>query len=219
MVAILLKKIFIKNIVSNINKELRSIFIHIPKCAGSSMEAHKWNIGSGHQTISDYKNNSINFDKFFKWCFVRNPWERIVSAYEDCPEIFKFAPSFDSFVNTLYLKKNNFPKGQIKYYDRFDIGFPIYRIHFMPMNLLIKIDNQICIDFIGRFENLQEDWEIVQKKLNIIPEKLKISNSRKQKVNLGRRTSDYKDLYNQNLIDLVGEIYEEDIKLFNYSFS
>lgn len=180
-----------------------------------------WNTGSGHKTISEYKSDGVDLDNYFKWCFVRNPWERIASAYEDCPEIFQFAPTFEDFINTLYSKKQNFPKSEIKFFQYFDIGFPLkyYRIHFMPMNLLIKINGELCIDFIGRYENLQEDWVKLQRKININPQNLILSNARKQKVNLGRKTSYYKDLYNQHLIDLVGELYEEDIKLFNYSFN
>lgn len=206
--------------MSNINNELKSIFIHIPKCAGTSMSNIAWNTGSGHKTISEYKSDGVDLDNYFKWCFVRNPWERIASAYEDCPEIFQFAPTFEDFINTLYSKKQNFPKSEIKFFQYFDIGFPLkyYRIHFMPMNLLIKINGELCIDFIGRYENLQEDWVNLQRKININPQNLILSNARKQKVNFGRKTSYYKDLYNQYLIDLVGELYEEDIKLFNYSF-
>ena len=88
----------------------------------------------------------------------------------------------------------------------------------MPMNLLIKINGEVCVDFIGRFENLESDWDTIQKKLNVEVKKLNKSNARVQKINFKRRTSFYKDLYNQNLIDLVGEIYEEDINLFNYKF-
>lgn len=184
------------------------------------MESKKWNLGYGHKSIFDYQKSGIDIDSYFKWCFVRNPWARIVSAYEDCPEIFKFAPSFNDFVNTLYSKKHNFPKEHISYSSIYDIGFPfsLYRIHFLPMNLLLKINGKIYMDFIGKFENLPKDWELVQKKLNLEYEHLNVINSRKQKINQNRRTSFYKDLYDQNLIDLVGEIYEEDIKLFNYKF-
>ena len=87
------------------------------------------------------------------------------------------------------------------------------------MNLLIKVNGELCVDFIGKYENLKEDWGKIQREINIKPQELILSNARKQKINFGRKTSYYKDLFNQYLIDLVGEIYEEDVKLFNYSFS
>ena len=86
----------------------------------------------------------------------------------------------------------------------------------MPMNLLMKIDGQICMDFIGRFENLLNDWEIIQTKIGVKKQVLPKTNDRASKKN--RKNSFYKERYSQNLIDLVGELYEEDVKLFGYSF-
>ena len=99
--------------MSNINNELKSIFIHIPKCAGTSMSSYKWNLGSGHKTIFEYYKDSINLKNYFKWCFVRNPWERIASAYEDCPEIFQVAPTFNKFIETIDSNRNKIPKNHI----------------------------------------------------------------------------------------------------------
>ena len=185
------------------------------------MSSYKWNLGSGHKTIFEYYKDSINLKNYFKWCFVRNPWERIASAYEDCPEIFQVAPTFNKFIETIHSNRNKIPKNHISYSNFYNIGFPnhLYRIHFMPMNLLIKVNGELCVDFIGKYENLKEDWGKIQREINIKPQELILSNARKQKINFGRKTSYYKDLFNQYLIDLVGEIYEEDVKLFNYSFS
>lgn len=182
------------------------------------MSQMSWNESSGHKTISDYFDEGIDISLYFKWCFVRNPWERIVSAYEDCPEIFSYAPTFESFINKIHSKKHNMLRQSLKYSEFIDIGFPIYRVHFMPMHLFIKVNNQICIDYIGRFENVDNDWLVINKHLNTVHIPLNRANSRRDKINLNRRNSFYKDLYNQNLIDKVGEIYEEDISLFNYTF-
>ncbi len=203
--------------MSNINRELNSIFIHIPKTAGSSIESIQWNMGSGHKTIYDYR-NIIDFPNFYKWCFVRNPWERIISAYEDCPEVWNEAASFEDFIYLLYKYKKNFYLKHLSWSEIIDIGLPrnLYRIHFMPMNLLMKIDGQICMDFIGRFENLLNDWEIIQTKIGVKKQVLPKTNDRASKKN--RKNSFYKERYSQNLIDLVGELYEEDVKLFGYSF-
>jgi hypothetical protein len=87
----------------------------------------------------------------------------------------------------------------------------------MPMNLLMKIDGQVCVDFIGRFENLSNDWRTVQEKIGVEKQDLIKCNDRARKK--GRKNSLYKDQYSQELIDLVGELYQEDIKLFRYTFS
>jgi len=85
------------------------------------------------------------------------------------------------------------------------------------MNLLMKIDGQMYVNFIGRFENLSNDWQVVQEKIGVEKQDLIKTNDRASKN--GRKNSLYKDQYSQELIDLVGELYQEDIKLFAYTFS
>jgi hypothetical protein len=199
------------------NDKLKSLFVHIPKCAGTSMEANQWNCGTGHDTIYDYyQNKNIELSDYFKWCFVRNPWERIVSAYEDCPEVLPHAPTFSKFIEIIYKNKNQFKIPHINWSKLPYIGLPIDRIHFFPMKLLICRDYEICVDFVGRYENLPNDWHSLQTKLNIKPQQLPHYNKRKNK--FMQFTNDWRSLYSNNLINMVYEIYQDDIDYFNYSY-
>ena len=87
-----------------ISHEHKCIFIHVPKCAGESIETAlmgrpNWEsddpnyaslglpddskIGQDkHYTISQWKDH-INFTNYFKFSFVRNPWDRVYSAYRN----------------------------------------------------------------------------------------------------------------------------------------
>ena len=59
--------------------ETRSMFVHIPKTAGISVGLSLYGGKSGdHRTIRDYKLcfSKAEFDSFFKFAFVRNPWDR-----------------------------------------------------------------------------------------------------------------------------------------------
>ena len=67
--------------MSNYNKKLNHIFIHIPKTAGSSMENQPWVGGRGHLRIQAFAEQGLDIEKIFVWCFVRNPYDRLVSAY------------------------------------------------------------------------------------------------------------------------------------------
>lgn len=64
--------------------ESKSIFVHIPKCAGVSINKSLYgNLAGGHTTFDEY---IIIFEpkcieNYFKFTFVRNPWDRVVSAY------------------------------------------------------------------------------------------------------------------------------------------
>lgn len=202
--------------MSSLNREEKRIFIHTPKCAGSSMEVFDWNKGRGHNTIFDYS-RVVNIDNFFKWCFVRNPWDRIVSAYEDCPEVNAHITSFEEFIKILHENKNVFNIPHLSFNNLPTVpGLPAQRIHFFPQIKLITLNNNVHIDFIGRFERLEEDWKTILKIINIPYQKLEKLNTRAGKPK--RKNSPYKSLYTPELINKVAEIYKEDIDYFKYTF-
>lgn len=186
--------------MSCLNESLKSLFIHIPKCAGTSMSSANWNKGSGHSTIENYK-SKVNLNEYFKWCFVRNPFSRIVSAYVTCPEIKHL--NFEDVVALIYKNKpKNFHAGTT-WENICDLGLGVRRIHFYPMLSLIGEE----MDFVGRFESLETDWGKVCSVLRV-SEALPQKNIRK--VN-------YLDYYTPRLEKMVSEIYERDFEFFGYS--
>jgi|TARA_Y100000289_G_C3931203_1_gene156541 hypothetical protein len=205
--------------MSCVNHELKSIFIHVAKCGGSSLSSFDWNQGSGHDSYSDYESKILNISDYFTWSFVRNPWVRAVSAFEDCPEIHDEVPDFKTYINILYKNKSLFQNKKFTSYgsNHKIPEFPVGRIHFWPSALCLKNKNgDLSIDFIGKLENLEEDFKSICDKLNIKNCNVPHKNQRKGKKL--RKNTFYKDLYNDSLINQVGEIYSEDIELFNYSF-
>jgi len=80
------------------------------------------------------------WNSYFKFCFVRNPWDRAVSRYY-------WNLSRDSRQTNLNksLRRNN-PNS----------NFEIY-----------SIDGQLAVDFVGRFENMQTDLQKVYERLNL----------------------------------------------------
>lgn len=184
--------------MSHINHELKSLFIHVPKCGGSSMESFKWNNGNGHSTILDFER--CNKEEYFKWCFVRNPFDRIASAYITCPEL-----RIGSFLEFLQTIRDNRPKNfgnLIRWNQCESLGLNVPRIHFYPMTSLVSIKS---MDFIGRFENIKEDWKIISEKFgetNQLPVK------RKRTISL--------PTYDENSRALVREIYASDFAEFKY---
>lgn len=197
------------------------IYIWIPKCAGSSLSSvvknyiDKPHVGTTHENLQSYQKNFR--DSAFKFTFVRNPWDRIFSTYNfylgqgpghmyykyDKPKVDFIKNnklSFEEYVNlTLGGEEcshfvNNCMRGDI---------------HLKP------IIGYFCrekgdFDFVGKFENINEDFKEVSKRLNW--KELEIPH--KNKSNRG----DYKEHYNEKLIQMVYSRYKKDIESFDYQF-
>ena len=71
------------------------------------------------------------------------------------------------------------------------------------------VEVEIIVDYVGRFENLEEDF-------NVIRDKLKIT-TRLPKKNVSIR-GDYRSAYDNEMIEFVYKHCEKDIKEFGYEF-
>ena len=71
-------------------------------------------------------------------------------------------------------------------------------------------NGKLLIDFVGRFENIQKDFNTICGKINIPQMELPKANPSNH--------SYYKDYYNKHTIDLIANAYKEDIDIFNYEF-
>lgn len=191
--------------------ENQCIFIHIPKCAGISLSQSLFGHCVPHATITDYQImfGASLFKKYFKFTIVRNPWDRLVSAYFfiknggfDSTDKFLFTPfieefpTFDSFVRFIYFNKNI-----------------TKLLHLLPQHHWIQTPaGDIPIDYIGKLENLSESLKVIKSELNIdcIPSPKRINSSPRER--------DYHKYYTKETANMVAEIYKKDIKLLGYKF-
>ena len=225
--------------MSYINHNIKSLFIHVPKCAGTSMERLDWNRGNHHNTIYDFytkkdgklenRQDAVDFDfaSYFKWGFVRNPWDRLVSVYEHVLGVWikrskiKDKYPFNLLIKDMWKKKDIF-KGRTNYRLKEAWNSENYAlngrqiVHLSPQHLFLEIDGKIAVDFIGRFENLNSDFKYVCNKLRQ-PYKLEHVN-RSADQYIGDIKLDYSEYYTKELRDMAGDIYARDIELFGYKF-
>lgn len=190
----------------------KAIFVHIPKCAGVSVARSLFgNFGGTHTRISNYMLafSHEEFSSFFKFTFVRDPWDRLASAYfflkkggmhdldaQWAEENLKGHESFEQFVMA-WLSPANAEKS----------------LHFVPQyRFICKPGSQTPeVDFIGRFENIQQDFSLIADRMGV---EASLAEENVTAVSVER----YKDLYTEQMRDKVASVYQVDIKLFGYRF-
>lgn len=150
--------------------------------------------GNLQDAIKRFKD--VDFKKYFKFTFVRNPWERYFSyfkyAYKQPSEL-----TVENFKQLVYEMKNYQPKG----------FSPLE-----PQSHWFLNKGKIIVDFIGCVENMSLDLKFISNKLNL---NLKIPT---KKINKSIEYLDKKNFYTQELIDIVAELEKDVIKLKNYTF-
>ena len=71
-----------RGVYSGYPNQYKCIFIHIPKAAGTAVTQALFGPVSRHVPYFEYeKANPRKFKRYFKFAFVRNPWDRLVSTY------------------------------------------------------------------------------------------------------------------------------------------
>jgi len=200
-----------------ISDKYKTIFVHIPKTGGQSinrmleLEAKKEHLISVTEPILQHilpaeikkRIPAKKWNTYYKFTIIRNPYEKCLSDFLWFK--FQFCPRFDIPVTTfgetfqkhLEYRKNIVNQG--KYTGMFDN-------HFIPMVDYLK---DIDYDKICRFENLTEDIEDVKKHIN--------NTNELKKINATNHTN-YQSYYDDTCRQLVEEMYGEDIKYFGYSF-
>lgn len=185
----------------------RCLFIHIPKTAGTSVIQAIGARRRIHLPWWVYQfADPRRFRDYFKFCFVRNPWDRAVSTY------FYLKSGGAGLVDAYFTRTI---QDQYTSFDSFVMDFlDESRIHehelLRPQYLYIHdIAGNCMVDFVGRFESIDEDFRHVADKLGVDAQ-LPVSNK-------SART-DYAQYYSPAHMEKIGRLYHKDIALFGYRF-
>lgn len=215
-----------------ISVEKNFLFVHVPKTGGNSIqnilkdysEDEIVNIAKNHDSVERFevRNNKYNikkhstldgyksvlspeqFKKMFKFATIRNPWDRCISFY--------FSPSRgvkEWNRNDFILFLNNKVKPLRHYIKLESFTNKVTRKLKIPINISTgRLDQDI--DFLIRFENLDEDFQIVCKKMDIPYINLPKYNKSERK--------HYSEYYDQELKEIVEKKFKEEIELVGYEF-
>ncbi|MBL4799499.1 MAG: sulfotransferase family 2 domain-containing protein [Oleispira sp.] len=186
------------------------VFVHIPKAAGSSVSLSLFGFQVSHRSAIEYQlDDPLKFTEYYKFSFVRNPWDRLVSAYfflkqggmdvRDkawADENLSDIDSFDQFVREWVNSENIMKKN-----------------HFIPQYLYLNNgipgSRTILVDYVGRTEDMDASFAHVSKKIESEFE-LVTRNSSEHK--------EYREYYTEETKMIVRDIYAFDVELFGYKF-
>jgi hypothetical protein len=165
-----------------------------------------------HANVNDLKKytSSQFFEDCFKFTFVRNPYSWLVSNYffwsrgiHGCylNHLNKQYFSLHRVIEDFKLDSMSF-KDWVKWY--------IVNVCGTQFEMIVNEQNEMSLDFIGKLENFQEDFNIVCDKIGIPRQELPHENKTNHK--------HYTEYYDDKTLDIVAKKYAKDIDYFEYEF-
>jgi len=162
-----------------------------------------------HPRLKDIRD--VDLSNYFKFAFVRNPFDRIVSTWEN-PAI-KFRTSFEEFI-----ERNTDPS-----YKKTDW------LTQTQSDILVCKEGYTYFDYVGKYESLEEDFEFVRNKLDIPKKVFLLRSTEKQRPvdydklpiinnSQGKDHGNYREYFNDRTRGLVERYYEKDLEIFEYEF-
>lgn len=207
------------------------LFVHIAKTGGTSVRAalapllwrdpvfwltipcRRLSHLTGHRSVTKFPRHAKVvaakemlpqeiFERLYKFAFVRNPWDLQVSSYHhirrERPHLIAHVKDFPGFIRF-----------------KLDPARP-YQYHLdtsieLQSDYLKDLSGRIVVDFIGRYERLQEDFDQVCERIGIAKKLLPHKRQAKDR-------DDYRKYYDDATAELVARHFKPDIEALGYAF-
>tara|TARA_R110000824_G_scaffold14726_12_gene62502 strand:+ start:2917 stop:3579 length:663 start_codon:yes stop_codon:yes gene_type:complete len=163
-----------------------------------------------HYTLEQHHNMKIfNKESFlyaWKFTFVRNPFDRLVSVYHYSQDTYgtKSNVAFEEFIQKV--------KKAVEMKEYYKWLGPTQPNHICPQYLYVYNKGNKLADYVGRMENFDVDLQNIFEQLKLAPL------SSINKVNMTPKRDKYRKYYTDDTKRVVEKIYEKDLNLFNYEF-
>lgn len=185
----------------------RVIFIHIPKCAGSSFLDSYLGYQLGHINASEYYNldRSLFLDSFV-FSFVRHPVSRFISAYNFLQRttLWSYVPEIRAQLNLYGSSADQVAKTITKTSELLTLPW------FKPQHTFLEIGGKVAVNRVFKTENFAEDIKILQQSIET---QLRFqSNINRSSPNIQA----FEEVLNTDSIQNLESVYERDFTLFGY---
>lgn len=206
-----------------VNSRYGFVFVHVPKAAGTSVREAlqslegtrpEWTTQSKHETLADFDRQVRERQqprdrifrrhprRYFRFCFVRNPWDRLVSLHRYL--LGQHAERLGLVGCTL-----------ADLLERLDRGDEAIRsLHSMRQqaDFLTLPGGRMRIDFVGHFEHLGADFASILGRIGCPPLTLGHANTS------AHAGQDYRPAFDERLRRIVERTFADDIRHFGYEF-
>lgn len=191
----------------SVNRETGALFVHVPKCAGTTI-IRQLPIAHGHRSAEFFLwRDPALFERLFTFGFVRNPYDRLVSA-------FHYLRS-----DKTSARDGAFGRRAVGRYAGFrdfvaDLRHGAARrrtlgwVHFLPQSFyLCDRRGRVLVDHVGRTETFAADLDAINAATG-----LGLANARERAV----PRADWRSYYTPATARHVEAIYAADFEIFGY---
>jgi len=168
----------------------KALFVHIPKCGGSSISKAPWIVLHGSYKVSPRLVKIDSLKTIFS--FTRNPYTRFTSGvfnhgHADSAESFdKFLDEFEADPDKYTNTKDQVLRQQAPY---------------------LFFDGKLAVNYVGRLESIEEDWLQL---CEIVGEKFDIPHVNKNKY------PEHTKYLTERAKKIVQKVYNDDFELLGY---
>jgi len=192
------------------NDRWESIFVHVPRTAGTSIANALFEDGDcGHTPLYAYRAfDEARYRNYFKFAFVRNPFSRLVSAFHQNRENAR-NPRKKPWAAQYFSDLDGF----IEFVERMGGNSSYRRVvmahdHFRPQWEFVTVGGRVDLDFLGKFEDLEKDFQRISEELG--------ANTSLPKKNSSSHAN-YEHYYTSKAKNIVEKLYKNDFRKLGYN--
>jgi chondroitin 4-sulfotransferase 11 len=191
------------------------VFVHIQKTGGVTVDRllneripDLRGLVARHGFASQGMDQLDEWDEYFKFAFVRNPWDRLVSWYT---MVTSFPRAGNELWHYVHANSSTFEEFIYNCTDEVEIKEGVhYSFAYNQLDYVTDEQGNLLVDFIGRLENFDKDVQEVFRRIGYELETVPHKNRS------GHRH--YSTFYTPETELIVRERFERDIQYFGYEF-